>query len=132
MPAQIVAPRRVVGIIPRRPAVPTAAMLILGICAHAALTHTPLLWCLIAVGSVLAAIVGFHFARCSTLFLFAGIFFAAAAIAQIESFQYPANHIGAYATDSPRLAQLEVEIDHEPRVLTDPFGQHPMPPKQIM
>ena len=40
--------------------------------------------------------------------------------AQLFAFHYPRDHVSAYAGDAPRLAQLELHIDHPPRTLTGP------------
>ena len=40
------------------------------------------------------------------------------AAAQLAAFYYPRHHVGAFASDTPRLAQVELHIDHPPRVLT--------------
>src|SRR5438045_8009186 len=57
---------------------------------------------------------------------------AGLAVAQSNVYYYPRDHISAFASDQPRLAQLELRLDYPPRVLTWPFGQfHAMPPKQV-
>ena len=115
-----------------RPALPAALLFILGIALHAHLPIAPLAW---IVGTVACAIAGAAMIRwsyASSLFIAASIFLSGLAIAQVEAFYYPRDHIAAYATDQTRLAQLELQIDHEPRVLADPFAPHPMPPKQVV
>src|SRR4051812_12081569 len=132
MPTEQPTPRRVVGLIPRRPALAVAALFIGGIFAHTNFPHAPLLWAAITLLCAAGAVVSYRSTAASSACLFAGIFCAGVGIAQLEAFYYPRDTIAAFATDQPRLAQLELLINHEPRTLTDPFGQHPMPPKQVV
>src|SRR5206468_1757180 len=109
MSSGAVAPRRVVGIFVARPALPAALLFILGIALHAHLPIAPLAW---IVGTVACAIAGAATLRCShasSLFVAASVFLSGVAIAQVEAFYYPADHIEAYATDQTRLAQLELQ-----------------------
>src|SRR5438552_3069086 len=132
MSAESVTPRRDVGLIPRRPALAAAALFIAGIFAHRALPHAPILWTVAAVACVFASFLWFERQHFSSTLIGIAVACTGAAIAQVQAFYYPRDHISAFATDEQRLAQLELQIDHEPRVLTDPFSVHPMPPKQVV
>ena len=114
-----------------RPALVIALCFILGIALHTLVPPWPILWL------VLLAVFGagrdfFSSPRVSAAALILAIFLAGISLAQIEAFYYPPSDISAYATDDPRLAWLELLINHEPRVLSDPFNAHPLPPKQVV
>src|SRR5688572_29249998 len=68
----------------------------------------------------------------SSIVIAIALFLCGTLAAQLEAFYYPRNQIGHFATDTRRLAQLELKIDNEPRVLSDPYSDRPMPPKQIV
>lgn len=59
---------------------------------------------------------------------------AGLAAGQLAAFYYASDHVSAFAGEMPRLAQIELHIDHPPRVLTGPTSgrHHPMPPKQVV
>src|SRR4051794_23916925 len=124
--------RREVSASARRPALLLALCVITGIALHSVIPHYPQIWLITAALLAIIAAVLFHLPRSSGLMLMLALISAGAAVGQIEAFYYPADHISAYATDDPRLAWLELQIDHEPRVLSDPFNAHPMPPKQVV
>src|SRR5439155_8138645 len=132
MPGTAQPARRDVSASARRPALGVAMCFILGIALHGMLPPYPQIWLILAGVLGIIGTVMFHRPRfCATILVLA-LIGAGVAIAQIEAFYYPANHISAYATDDPRLAWLELQIDHEPRVLSDPFSAHPLPPKQVV
>jgi competence protein ComEC len=116
----------------RRPALVLVLSFIIGICLHAAAPHCPQIWLILSTVFAIVAAILFHQPRLCSVLLILAIVNAGIAIAQIEAFYYPADTIAAYATDDPRLAWLELQIDHEPRVLSDPFSTHPLPPKQVV
>jgi competence protein ComEC len=123
----------VVGDVARRPAVLVAFCFALGIAAHGLMPHAPAVW----LGG-LALLLGAGWttrrrAAVSSAVLAVGLIIAGAAAAQLAAFYYPRRHVSAFAGDTPRLAQLELEIVHPPRVLTAPYSpnHHPMPPKQV-
>lgn len=132
MPGQIDPLRSEVHASGRRPALLLVICFIVGIALHARLPHYPQTWLATIVVLGICAAVFFHLPRLSGSLLMLALICSGVAIAQIEAFYYPANHISAYATDDPRLAWLELHIDHEPRVLSDPFSAHPLPPKQVV
>ena len=54
------------------------------------------------------------------------------ALAQLRSFHWPTTDIALYTTEHPRLAQLEMRVDHPPRLLAGPLtALRPLPPKQV-
>lgn len=116
----------------RRPAAAVAIAFLTGIAIHAALPCHPLLYmaCIAACG--VAAVQFRSNAQLGTIHLLCAVFFAGLCIAQIEKYRFPDNHIAHFAKDQPRLAQLELYIDHQPRVLADPFSVgRALPPKQV-
>ncbi len=53
------------------------------------------------------------------------------AIAQLSAFHFPVDDIAQYTGDERRLAQLELAIDEQPRIVSMNFGQtRALPPKQ--
>jgi competence protein ComEC len=126
--------RRIVsGLITGRPAVPVAVLFALGIVAHSVVPHRPWVW-LAGIAAVLvpAWCIWRTMPRvCSALIAFG---FAAAGLAtgQLGAFYFPRGHVSAFASAEPRLAQLELQLDQAPRVLTFPFApHHPLPPRQV-
>src|SRR5581483_7883588 len=132
MPGQADPLRRDVSASARRPALVVAICFICGIAAHRVCLHYPQIWLSLAVVFAAVASLLFHRALLSSILLMLATLVAGVAIAQIEAFYYPSDDISGYATDEPRLAWLELEVNHEPRVLTDPFSARPLPPKQVM
>jgi competence protein ComEC len=105
---------------------------IVGIALHSVVPCYPQIWLSLLAILGLIGVILFRQPRVCCAMLMGAIVCAGVAAAQIEAFYYPPNHIGAYATDDPRLAWLELQIDHEPRILVDPFSAHPLPPKQVV
>ncbi|HLL90876.1 MAG TPA: ComEC/Rec2 family competence protein, partial [Tepidisphaeraceae bacterium] len=51
---------------------------------------------------------------------------------QLEAFYYGPRGVAAYATDLPRLAEVDLYLPHQPRTLTYPFDARAyVPPKQV-
>src|SRR5262249_30355947 len=116
----------------RRPAVPAAIALMLGIFAHRAFPVSPITWVISLDVLIILSIVLFRQAVLCSICLALAMAVAGLAIAQSHVYFYPSDHISAFATDQPRLAQIELRLDYPPRVLTWPFGQyHAMPPRQV-
>lgn len=68
----------------------------------------------------------------ASLLIAGGIVLAGISGAQLAAFFYPANEIGAFAGDQPRLANVEMRIIQPPRLLTGAFSQYrALPPKQV-
>lgn len=103
-----------------------------GIALHAVVPHAPLLWICWLGLLIGAAVLNRGSARVASAAVALGLLAAGIALAQLHAFQYPRHHISAFAGERPRLAQLELQIDHPPRVLTNRFEPHrPLPPKQV-
>ncbi len=117
----------------RRPVVPAAVLFILGIAAHEAVDFKPI-WPLLFMTVLLIASAAAH-ARplfCSAL-LALTILTGGFAAGRLAHFYYPPADIAAYAADDRRLAQLELYLNNEPRLIAGAFGQsRPAPPKQSM
>jgi competence protein ComEC len=116
----------------RVPALPAAASFLCGIAAYARLPAWIIAWvCLVALALALSVLLRRRGFVCTCLLCLS---WAAAGLAsaQLAAYQYPADHIGLYAADDTRLAQLELVLDDPPRVLSNPFDQRrAMPPKQV-
>ncbi|MBC8105499.1 MAG: DNA internalization-related competence protein ComEC/Rec2 [Anaerolineae bacterium] len=117
--------------IPRRPALLATALFIVGIFCHRVLPAWPVVW-IIAIAVLLGAGIWRRQCACSSIVIAIALILCGALAAQLEAFYYPRDQIGLFATDTRRLAQLELKIDNEPRVLADSFSDRPMPPKQIV
>src|SRR5687767_252554 len=117
----------------RRPAVPAALLLACGVAAHSVVPHSPPLW--LAAMAVAIAIAACVLRRplASSSALAAALLFGGVAAAQLSAFHFPRGHLSAFATDLPRLAQLELHLDHPPRTLNGPYAgtHHALPPKQV-
>src|SRR4051812_18273283 len=121
MSAPLTAIRRDVSSAWRWPLVLVVPCFIVGIALHSVLPHYPQIWLSLLLMFTLVAGALFHLSRISAALLIVALMCAGLAISQIDAFYYPREDISAYATDDPRLAWLELEINHEPRVLSDPF-----------
>ena len=121
------------GALSRRPAVSLVLVFALGIALHDLLPHNAA--AMMAITGLVVALAAIEIDapyRCSALLAIA-IALCAAGFAQREHFQYPANHVGQFAGDEPRLAEVELRLIDEPRIITGSFGQlRPLPPKQIV
>src|SRR5690242_8911215 len=106
------------GPLARRPAVLAAAMFIGGIFLHNVLPAWPIVWMLLVALLGAAAIVWFRRDIVSSVCVAAALLATGLLVAQRAAFYYPRDHIGTFATERPRLAQLELEIDNEPRILS--------------
>jgi competence protein ComEC len=120
-----------VDVVARRPAVLAAGCFALGIFSHRIAPAAPAVWL-----SVLALLVGATWfvrdRRVGSCLIAVSLLVAGLAGAQLSAFYYPRDHVSAFAGDAPRLAELELHIDHPPRTLTGPpFGAHSVPPKQV-
>ena len=116
-----------------RPAVPVAMLFAVGIVVHPTLPHLPWLWLPLSLLVTAVAWVTWRpMSRTATGLIAAGFALTGVTAGQLAAFHYPRSHINAFAADDPRLAQLELHLDHAPRVLTFPFSpHHPLPPRQV-
>lgn len=122
-----------VGVMRRLPAMGAALAFGVGIAAHSVL---PLLsWAGLSVALALLW-TGIYFLRrtyTSSVLIALALFVLGALVAQVEHYRFPAHHISAFATDTPRLARVELQLNHPPRVMSFGFGQaRPLPAKQTM
>lgn len=121
------------GFVARRPAVVVALCFAIGIAAHPVLPHVPAIW--IGAVAVLLAVawVMIRWARTGSVVIAAAVLMAGVAAGQLSAFYFPRQHVSSFAGDAPRLAQLDLHIDHPPRTLTGPYSSahHPVPPKQV-
>ncbi|MGH7213522.1 MAG: ComEC/Rec2 family competence protein [Tepidisphaeraceae bacterium] len=116
----------------RRPAVPAAVAFIAGIVCHDILPHRPGVWLVMLALLVAMAVIAFGWSIVCSASIAGALFLAGVAAAQVEALHYPDRHISLYATDTPRLAQLELYLDRPPRVLSYPYGQlRALPPRQV-
>jgi competence protein ComEC len=116
----------------RRPAVAAAGGLVLGILCHGILPLWPATW--LASAAVLASLTIAVNGRTSLAPapLAVAIFLLGLAGAQIQAFCYAHDHVGFLVGDEPHLAELEIEIHQEPRLLVGPpAASRPLPPRQV-
>lgn len=115
----------------RRPALPAAVCLIVGIVVHDLALCAPLFWGGVTLVLAIAAAILLSHTILSPACIALSLLSAGVGLAQLAAFYYPRADISGYATEKPRLAWLELWIEHEPRILTDPISKHPLPPKQV-
>ncbi len=124
---------RSLGVLTRRPALPLILLFIAGILIHSIVPAEPMRLLIAIAVTALAAAFTLHRRFINSALLGAAIILCGVGIAQREQLQYPANHIGLFAGDEPRLAQVELQLIDEPRFeysLLENF--RPLPPKQAV
>src|SRR5580765_7450737 len=89
---------RPIDVFPRRPALWAALALMGGILIHRSVPAAPICWTILLAIQVLAATVLFSRPVACSMLLFLATITPGLALAQIEAFRYPANHITAFAT----------------------------------
>lgn len=129
--------RRTPNVLWLRPAAGAAVFLILGILLHRVLPARPAWWLGVAFAAALAGAVLARWTFPSSAALAVAVVALGAALAQQQAFFYPADHIALFASDGPRLAQIELKIDQPPRVLGASIspGERigpPVSPRQVM
>src|SRR5687768_13804478 len=119
--------------LPRRPAVGAAVCFIVGIIAHPLLPHWGFVWIVIALVCAGAGLALFRRADLSVVMLAMAIVVTGVAAAQHDAYFFPKHDISGYATDQPRLARLELQLDRPLRVVGTSFdpSRRPMPPRQV-
>lgn len=116
----------------RLPAVPAAVCFLAGIAVRARLPAWVIGWLAVVAATLVLAVLLRRRGLLATFVLWAGWAGAGVLAGQLAAYRYPADHIGLYAADESRLAQLELSLDDPPRTLTNPFdGRRAMPPKQV-
>ncbi len=115
----------------RRPLLSVAGLLILGIAVHRFPPHRPGVY--LAIAAVAVFIGGLWRHRIvRTLCIAGAVPLSGLALAQIDRFAYPAEHIGLLAAEEPRLAHLHVRVTTAPRIVDRTPGSHRPSPRQIM
>ena len=112
----------------RHPLAPAAICLIVGVLSHEIMPIRPAAWAATA-GSL--AVVGALVRRPLIGSICLAIAFVAVglAAAQAAHYRYAADDVGHFATEEPRLAELEVELVETPRLIRPPEMNRPRPPK---
>ena len=118
------------GWLARRPLAAAAVALIVGIAVAGHLPHAAAVWLGLAAATLLASRLIARPAVASGLLLLTTCL-VGVAVAQLDRFYYPADHLSRYASDDRRLADVEVRVSEAPRVVRPDFGQrHALPPRQ--
>src|SRR4051812_12213813 len=86
----------------RRPALPAAVVLILGIVNYRMIPAHPVIWITLAGVFTLVSVAIFR-RTISAIPILIAIFFCGLAVAQLREFYFPENHIGQYTPDDPHL-----------------------------
>jgi competence protein ComEC len=108
-------------------------LFMLGIAAHDLAPHRPDVWLVMAGLLVVATVVADRWSFTSSVCLVGAVLLSGLAAAQVERFHYPRNHVSAFASETRRLAQVELYLDEPPRLLTGQFGNlRALPPKQAL
>ena len=104
----------------RRPLLPATILFCLGIVSHRLLPIRPFAWLSISALLLIAATLFFRRPRLCSACIALNLFLAGLLLTQLHLFCYPPNHISAFTSDEPRLAQLELRILDPPRLLAPP------------
>lgn len=119
------------GFLARRPLVPVAIALVIGIATSDPLPHKVWLWLLLAIIGWFGSIYVRRPVVATGLLLLT-TFFAGITVAQLDRYYYPLSHLARFASDDRRLANVEVAINEAPRIVQMDFGQRrALPPKQV-
>lgn len=115
----------------RRPALPVIILFAGGIIAQRFLPPAPFLW-LIIFGVCLGVAIALRRRAVSCFPLAIALFVAGVALGQHAAYYWPADDVSLYSAETPRLAQVEMQIVAEPRTLVGPpDAPRPIPPKQV-
>ncbi|MGA2496468.1 MAG: ComEC/Rec2 family competence protein [Tepidisphaeraceae bacterium] len=113
-----------------RPMVATAMLFVLGIALHRHVVADLAAALAMAVAMLLAALLLRHRAVISAIFLAVAFGTLGQLAGRIETFRFPADHIGRFTPDAPRVVRIEAKIVDPPRLLTSPMNERPLPPRQ--
>src|SRR5947208_1120566 len=116
----------------RRPLVVAVAILILGIAAHRVIEVGPGMMIAACAGAVLLSLLLRRWNWAADLLLGAALFGCGVAVAQLEEFYFPRDHIANFTTEDRRLARLEMELITAPRIIGVGDPNRPLPPRQVM
>lgn len=116
----------------RRPAVGAAVALMVGIALHSTVPDRPELWLALGAGFAVAAVGIGRRGGVANVLLAMAVIGMGASVGQLEHYHFQSDDIVLYTTDTARLAEVELEIDQPPRVLTQnsPAGR-PLPARQV-
>ena len=115
----------------RRPALPLAMALVIGIVAEPGLPQWTVIWIVVTVLLAVTSILTFRKPLLSSLSLFTGIALLGVTLSQIETYYFAPSHISAFLTQDARLAQLELRVLTTPQVIASAQQNRPMPAKQF-
>ena len=123
-------PLTLAGMFAGRPIVPAAALFMLGIglSGHIGASTAMALW--LSVSLFLLSLVFRSRAGISAVCLAVALGTLGQLAGWRESCRFPADHIGRFTADAPRVVRLEARIVDPPRLLTSPMNQRPLPPRQ--
>lgn len=86
----------------------------------------------LAAGLLILGLLLERLPRVATLMLICATFACGLLAARVAAFHFRADDIGLFSTEERRLAQLELFLRYEPRILTQQFGPGlPLPPRQV-
>ncbi len=115
----------------RRPAVPLAIALIAGITAETWFPPAPHIWLIVTAICFTATFLTFRHEIIASLLLLTALFCTGVTASQIEAYYFSASHIGAFLSNAPKLAQLELQILSTPLMIAPPEQNRPLPAKQF-
>ncbi len=107
-------------------------MFIVGISMHERLTAPAALSLVILAGLIAAATLLRRRGWASSICIAAGLALTGAIHARLFHSHFPPDHISVFASESPRLARIELHIDDPPRIVSsDDGGLRPAMPRQV-
>jgi competence protein ComEC len=116
----------------RRPLVMAVALLIWGIAGHGVIAVGPGVMMGGSLGLVLLSLVLRKWAVIADGLLGAALVGCGVAVAQLEEFYFPREHVAKFTNDERRLARLELEVTTAPRTIGAGEANRPLPPRQVM
>lgn len=116
----------------RRPALPAVVLFILGIASHSLWAFLPIIWIAIITGLIVFGWIFHNRAIVAPLVIAAAVYFCGLSAGQVAHFGYPANQIGLFSSDEPRLAWIEGKVSDAPRLIEPDTGGRPLPEKQLL
>ncbi|HEV8292756.1 MAG TPA: ComEC/Rec2 family competence protein, partial [Tepidisphaeraceae bacterium] len=123
--------KRIQDAVVRRPLVAAVVFLILGISAHRVIAVGPGMVMGICGGLLLLSFLLRRFGVVADVLLGAALFGCGVAVAELEEFYFPREHIANFTKDERRLGRLEIEVITAPRIIGTGDLNRPLPPRQI-
>src|SRR5215208_6577804 len=124
--------KRIQDAVVRRPLVVAVVFLILGIAGHGVIAVGPGVLIAGCGGVVLISLLLRKWAVVADLLLAAALFGCGVAVARLEEFYFPRDHIANFMKDERRLARVENEGITTPRTIGAGEANRPLPPRQVM